>query len=222
MLTELHGAQADAGRDRARAHPVHDRHRDAGRAQGADHPLVLRAPACSASRWKPTWRRASPSSTSRRANTLQREAIDAVLALATRNEASPEGRALTAAIRYAAEERFDELLRGALRLRPRIEEAVRLESGNAADGLRVLEVALRQTLKVRPNATEDTVTKRARANRRRWRAAALARRALRRRQERHRAWPIDRGRALGRLAQGARRRARAASSAPIKGRRARA
>ena len=92
------------------------------------------------------------------ANTLQREAIDAVLALATRNEASLEGRALTAAIRYAAEERFDELLRGALRLRPRIEEAVRLESGNTADGLRVLEVALRQTLKVRPNATEDTVT----------------------------------------------------------------
>ena len=92
------------------------------------------------------------------ANTLQREAIDAVLALATRNEVSPEGRALTAAIRYAAEERFDELLRGALRLRPRIEEAVRLESGDTADGLRVLEVALRQTLKVRPSATEDTVT----------------------------------------------------------------
>ena len=92
------------------------------------------------------------------ANALQREAIDAVLALATRNEASPEGQALAAAIRYAAEERFDELLRGALRLRPRLEEAMRLESGNEADGLRVLEAVLRQTLKVRANATEDALT----------------------------------------------------------------
>ena len=60
------------------------------------------------------------------ANVLQREAIDAVLTLATRNKTSAEGRALDAAIRYAAEERFDELLRGALRLRRWLEEATRI------------------------------------------------------------------------------------------------
>jgi len=92
------------------------------------------------------------------ANALQREAVDAVLAAATRRKASPEGKALDAAIRYAADERFDELLRDALRLRTRLDEVLRMESGNQADALGVLDAALRRTLKVRAAATEDTLS----------------------------------------------------------------
>ena len=92
------------------------------------------------------------------ANTLQREAIDAVLALATRDKASLEGHALAAATRYAAEERFDELLRDAMRLRTRIEQVMRVDPGHEPDPLDVLEAALRRTLEVRPSATEEGLT----------------------------------------------------------------
>ena len=44
---------------------------------------------------------------------------------AARDPASPEGAALQAAIRYAADERFDDLLRAALRQRRWLEEALR-------------------------------------------------------------------------------------------------
>ena len=93
------------------------------------------------------------------ANSLQREAIDAVLALATRKPASAEGKALAAAIRYAADERFDELLRDALRLRTRLEQVMRMDAWDQTGALDVLEAALRQTLKVHANATEDSATK---------------------------------------------------------------
>ncbi len=92
------------------------------------------------------------------ANALQREAIDAVLALATRRPASPEGRALDAAIRYAADERFDELLRDTICRRSRLDAVLRMESGNRAEPLAVLEAALRETLKVRAGATEEALT----------------------------------------------------------------
>jgi ATP-dependent helicase/nuclease subunit A len=92
------------------------------------------------------------------ANTLQREAIDAVLATATRNKSSPEGKALLTAIRYAADERFDELLREALRLRTRIEQVMRMGAGEEDDALAALEVALRSSLKVRAPATEEGLT----------------------------------------------------------------
>jgi ATP-dependent helicase/nuclease subunit A len=92
------------------------------------------------------------------ANALQREAIDAVLAAATRNRDSPGGKSLATAIRYAADERFDELLREALRLRARIEQVMRMDAGDGADALAVLETALRSSLKVRPHASEETLT----------------------------------------------------------------
>ena len=92
------------------------------------------------------------------ANVLQREAIDAVLTLATRNKTSAEGRALDAAIRYAAEERFDELLRGALRLRRWLEQATRIEHGNRDDELAGIEAILRNALEVREGVTEDELT----------------------------------------------------------------
>jgi len=92
------------------------------------------------------------------ANALRREAIDAVLATATRNKSSPEGKALLTAIRYAADERFDELLREALRLRTRIEHVMRMGEGEEDDALAALGTALRSSLKVRARVTEEELT----------------------------------------------------------------
>ncbi len=64
------------------------------------------------------------------ADLLRREAIDAVLTVATSNRASAEGRALATAIPHAADDRFDELLRAALRERRWLAEALRLDDGD--------------------------------------------------------------------------------------------
>jgi ATP-dependent helicase/nuclease subunit A len=60
------------------------------------------------------------------ATILQREAIDASLRHATANPGSPSGEALAAAVPYAADDRFEEILRAALQRRRWLEEVVRM------------------------------------------------------------------------------------------------
>ena len=90
--------------------------------------------------------------------TLQREAIDAVLGAAARSKTSPEGQALEVAIRYAADERFDDLLRDALRARRWLEEATRIDLGDKADELAAAERLYRRALRVRANVSEEDLT----------------------------------------------------------------
>jgi ATP-dependent helicase/nuclease subunit A len=90
-------------------------------------------------------------------HTLQREAIDAVLGAAARTNSSPEGRALGAAIRYAADERFDELLRDALRARRWLEEATRISLGDGDDELAAVETLYRRALGVREDISEQAL-----------------------------------------------------------------
>ena len=77
---------------------------------------------CSASRWKPTCRRDSPSSTSRAPTRCSARRSTPCWREATAQRARRSRTGAYGRDPYAAEERFDELLRGALRLRPRIEE----------------------------------------------------------------------------------------------------
>ncbi len=86
---------------------------------------------------------------------LQREAIDAVLRTATANTDSPEAQALDAAIRYAGDERFDEVLREALGERRWLEQATRIDLGDHVDELAAVEALYRQALGVRANLSED-------------------------------------------------------------------
>ena len=90
------------------------------------------------------------------AHLLQREAIDQVLGLATREPSSREGRALKTAIPFAADERFDELLREALRARRWLDAATRM--GEAGD-LDEVETLYRRALGVSEDATEKGLTR---------------------------------------------------------------
>ncbi len=64
---------------------------------------------------------------------LQREAIDAVLAEATRDATAPLGLALEKAVAYAADDAFDDLLRNALQKRDWLDMATRLALPPGAD-----------------------------------------------------------------------------------------
>jgi len=87
------------------------------------------------------------------ARQLQRDAIDDVLADASADRESAAGRALDTAIRYASEERFDELLRAALDQRRWLEEAWRIDQGERPT-VASLERLYRKALKVRADITE--------------------------------------------------------------------
>ncbi|MCC7252891.1 MAG: double-strand break repair helicase AddA [Hyphomicrobium sp.] len=84
------------------------------------------------------------------ARKLMREAIDQVIGVAARNRASPLGRALETAIRYAADDRFDEILADALRHREWLEEAARL-------GLDAVEALCRRHFGVREGVTRAAI-----------------------------------------------------------------
>jgi ATP-dependent helicase/nuclease subunit A len=86
------------------------------------------------------------------AHLLLREAIDETLDLAARETASAEGKALKAVVRFAADQRFDDVLRGALGQRAWLEIALRL----ADEG--VLETFYRNELGVVPDVSEDDLT----------------------------------------------------------------
>ena len=93
------------------------------------------------------------------AHLIQREAIDQVLGLATRKPDSPEGRALHAAIPFAADERFDELLREALSARRWLDAVLRIDPDPEADELAPVEALYRRALGVGATATEESLTR---------------------------------------------------------------
>jgi ATP-dependent helicase/nuclease subunit A len=91
--------------------------------------------------------------------TLRREATDAVLSLASRNKSSDLGRALQAAVVYAADDRFDEVLADALKYREWLEAAERLEArkpGGPA-GLDATQELFEAHFGVRPGATRGSI-----------------------------------------------------------------
>ena len=89
------------------------------------------------------------------AHLLQRESIDAVLRFAAVHRDAPEGRALEAAVRYAADDRFDDLLRSAMRERQWLEEATRIDLGEDDDEFAAVERLYRSALGVRDDITGD-------------------------------------------------------------------
>jgi len=90
------------------------------------------------------------------AHLLQREAIDATLRQATGDKSSPEARALDVAIPYAAEDRFEDILRGALRQRRWLEDAVRI-GGDSDDEQVAVAAIYRRAFRVRPDVDADDI-----------------------------------------------------------------
>ncbi len=90
---------------------------------------------------------------------LMREAIDQVIGGAARKRTSPMGRALEAAIAYAADDRFDEILADALSQRDWLEAAVRMapvrEGGGA--GLEAVEDLYRRHFTIRRDVTRAAI-----------------------------------------------------------------
>ncbi len=92
------------------------------------------------------------------ARTLRREAIDAVLGLAARDRKSELGKALEAAIAYAADDRFDDILADALNYRGWLDAAARYET-ETHEGLHAVEVLYRRHFGVREGATREAIAK---------------------------------------------------------------
>jgi ATP-dependent helicase/nuclease subunit A len=90
------------------------------------------------------------------ARTLRREAIDAVLGLAARQRTSPLGQALEAAIVYAADDRFDEVLADALNYRSWLDAAARFATATH-EGLHAVELLYRQHFNVRAGVTGGSI-----------------------------------------------------------------
>lgn len=89
------------------------------------------------------------------ARELRRQAIDDVLAEACRSPGSPLARALDCAVAHAADERFDDILAGALTHKRWIEDAVRMPSSK--DGLERTELLLRKHFTVRREVSSETL-----------------------------------------------------------------
>src|SRR6185437_10780604 len=70
---------------------------------------------------------------------------------------SAQRQALEAVIPYAAEDRFDEVLRTALRQRRWLDSATRIDFGDHVDELAGLEAAYRRAFKVRDDVTIDDI-----------------------------------------------------------------
>ncbi len=89
------------------------------------------------------------------ARDLRRQAIDDVLAEACRSPESPLARALDCAVAHAADDRFDEILTGALAHKRWIEDAIRLPSSK--EGLEKAELKLRTHFGVRRGVSSETL-----------------------------------------------------------------
>jgi ATP-dependent helicase/nuclease subunit A len=87
---------------------------------------------------------------------LRREAIDAVLLAATRDRSTPLGKALETAVAFAADDRFDEVLRSAMTERDWIEQAKRLAQ-NEGDGFDTAAAHYRRALGVRSGITRAEI-----------------------------------------------------------------
>lgn len=90
---------------------------------------------------------------------LQREAIDDLLTVATRDRNSDIGRALGKIVAYAADDRFDELLRDALIRRDWLEAAGRMDLG-AGPPFAAAEALYRRAFGVAPSVTLDEISTR--------------------------------------------------------------
>jgi ATP-dependent helicase/nuclease subunit A len=91
------------------------------------------------------------------AKALLREAIDATLMKATDGSSSAQRQALEAVIPYAAEERFDDVLRTALSRRRWLDSATRIDFGDHEDEFAALDSAYRAKFDVRLDATVDDI-----------------------------------------------------------------
>ena len=109
---------------------------------------------CSAFRWRPNVAPGFSILDEATATLLQREAIDASLRHATANPGSPAGEALAAAIPFAADDRFEDILRAALQRRRWLEDAVRMAPGDDDDTLAEL---YRRAFGVREDVDEATL-----------------------------------------------------------------
>lgn len=89
---------------------------------------------------------------------ILREAIDATLLEATDGSSAAQRKALEAVIPYAAEERFDEVLRTALAQRRWLDSAMRLDYGDDEDdALAGLERVFRGSFKVRDGVSVEDI-----------------------------------------------------------------
>jgi ATP-dependent helicase/nuclease subunit A len=84
---------------------------------------------------------------------LKSRAIEATLLEATSSASSPLGKALTSAIRYAADSNFDELLSKAITERAWLDTAARLDLGRNSSDFAAAETYLRETFGVRKNVS---------------------------------------------------------------------
>ncbi|KAB2941848.1 double-strand break repair helicase AddA [Hyphomicrobium sp.] len=91
------------------------------------------------------------------ANALLREATDITLREATDGSSPSQRQALEAVIPYAAEDRFDEVLRAALRQRRWLDSALRIDLGEHTDELAGLESVYRRSFGVRAEASIDDI-----------------------------------------------------------------
>ncbi|MFA5899821.1 MAG: double-strand break repair helicase AddA [Hyphomicrobium sp.] len=88
---------------------------------------------------------------------LLREAIDASLREATDGSSPQLRQALETIIPYAAEERFDDVLRAALAERHWLDSASRIDLGNGEEGLEGLERVYRRSFGVRQDVSVDDI-----------------------------------------------------------------
>lgn len=92
------------------------------------------------------------------AKKLMRDAIDHVIGMAARDRETLLGRALTAAIAYAADDHFDEILSDAVHRRDWLESVVRLSSDDGnGDGFEAAEQLYRRHFGVRRDATRAAI-----------------------------------------------------------------
>ncbi len=93
------------------------------------------------------------------ATAILREAIDATLTEATDGSSAAQSRALNAVIPYAAEDRFDDVLRSALAQRRWLDSAMRIDFGGEADedALAGLERTFRRSFGIADGVTEDDI-----------------------------------------------------------------
>ena len=114
------------------------------------------------------------------ARALLREAIDATLLEATDGSSPAQRQALEAVIPYAAEDRFDDVLRTALGRRRWLDSATRIDFGEHEDELAGLEAAYRRAFNIRDDVTRRGHRQRHGRRHRRRGAGARARRPERR------------------------------------------
>jgi ATP-dependent helicase/nuclease subunit A len=91
------------------------------------------------------------------ARQIHRDAIEETLSAATRDRASPLGRALTLAIAHAADDRFDDVLKDAIRRRAWLDAASRMDLASHRPPFAAADALYRNALGVDPKATATSL-----------------------------------------------------------------